>query len=124
MSGNHTPGPWAVLPEEVDRDYIRVRGTRLGDRYKVANVLTPTGQGVPAREAEETRANARLIAAAPELLEASQMGHEDSPGLPCGDLLAAANVLRNHMHIELAERLETKHAAERAAIAKAGGSNA
>ena len=69
MSAKYTPGPWAVLPEEVDRDYIRVRGTRLGGRYKVANVLTPTGEGVPAREADETRANARLIAAAPKMYE-------------------------------------------------------
>lgn len=69
MTANkHTPGPWTVLPEEVDRDYIRVRGTQIGMRYKIANVPTPTN-GVE-REAEETRANARLIAAAPELLEA------------------------------------------------------
>ena len=66
----HTPGPWQVLPEEVDRPYIRVRGTELGGRYKVANVPTPAYDGVDAREARETRANARLIAAAPELLEA------------------------------------------------------
>ncbi len=67
-----TPGPWAVLPEEVDKHYIRIRGTRLGGRYKVANVLTPFYEGVPAREANETRANANLIAAAPELLEVLQ----------------------------------------------------
>lgn len=72
MSTKHTRGPWTVLPEEVDRDYIRVRGTRLGERYKVANVLTPTGEGVPAREADETRANARLIANAPRMLEACE----------------------------------------------------
>lgn len=64
----HTPGPWVVLPEEVDRPYIRIRGTRLGCRYKVANVIALDYEGVPAREADETRANARLIAAAPELL--------------------------------------------------------
>jgi len=70
MSENkHTPGPWATMPEEVDRPYIRIRGTRLGGRYKVANVLTPDHEGVHAREAVETRANAKLIAAAPDLLE-------------------------------------------------------
>ncbi len=67
-----TPGPWVIKPEEVDRGYIRVRGARLGGRYKVANVVTPQYEGVLAREAEETRANANLIAAAPELLEALQ----------------------------------------------------
>ena len=67
-----TPGPWEIKPEEVDRPYIRIRGTRLGGRFKVANVLSPDYDGVHHREADETRANARLIAAAPELLEALQ----------------------------------------------------
>ena len=69
----HTPGPWRILPEECDKPYIRVRGTVLGARYKVANVITPSYEGVHEREAEETRANARLIAAAPELLEALKL---------------------------------------------------
>ena len=67
-----TKGPWQILPEEVDKDYIRIRGTVLGGRYKVANVPTPTYEGVPPREVEETRANAVLIAAAPELFAALQ----------------------------------------------------
>ena len=75
-----TPGPWEIKPEEVDRPYIRIRGTRLGGRFKVANVLSPNYDGVDHREAHETRANARLIAAAPELLEAltvtlDEIGH-------------------------------------------------
>lgn len=64
----HTEGPWQVMPEEVDKSYIRVRGTRFGGRYKIADVPTPIFLGVNSGEAEETRANARLIAAAPELL--------------------------------------------------------
>jgi hypothetical protein len=66
----HTNGPWRILSEEVDRSYIRVRGTVPGGRYKIANVPTVAYEGVPEWEAEETRANARLIASAPELLEA------------------------------------------------------
>jgi hypothetical protein len=62
-----------MLPEECDKPYIRIRGTRLGGRYKIANVLTPTYDRVHQREAEETRANARLIAAAPDLLEACKV---------------------------------------------------
>lgn len=65
-----TKGPWQILPEEADKDYIRIRGTVLGGRYKVANVPTPTYAGVPPRELEETRANAALIAAAPDMLAA------------------------------------------------------
>jgi hypothetical protein len=69
MSTQHTPGPWSVLPEECDKPYIRIRGTRLGGRYKIANVVTPVYEGASSQEAEETRANARLIAAAPDLLK-------------------------------------------------------
>ena len=72
MKTSHTPGPWLLLPEEVDKPYIRVRGTHLGGRYKIANVVTPIYENIHEREAQETRANARLIAAAPELLEALQ----------------------------------------------------
>jgi hypothetical protein len=64
----YTEGPWQIMPEEVDRDYIRIRGTRLGQRYKIANVLTPTHPGVSSKEAEETRANAALIVTSPRLL--------------------------------------------------------
>lgn len=74
MTAKHTPGPWAVLPEEADKDYLRIRGTRLGCRYKVANVHMPrlweSHDVMRDRENAESWANARLIAAAPELLEA------------------------------------------------------
>lgn len=67
-----TKGPWEVYPEEVDKPYIRIRGTQLGQRFKVSSVITPVYEGVLEREAKETRANAHLIAAAPDLLEALQ----------------------------------------------------
>lgn len=112
MSAKHTPGPWVTLPEEVDRDYIRVRGTRLGDRYKIANVLTPTGDGVPAREADETRANARLIAHAPEMLEALQAAVE------CGMVPISSakegGAFTHSRHVQVADMI-------RAVIAKATG---
>lgn len=69
---SNTLGPWRVLPEERDKPYIRIRGTRLGGRYKIANVISPNYEGVLAIEAIETSANARLIAAAPDLLAALQ----------------------------------------------------
>lgn len=90
----YTPGPWETLPEECDKPYIRVRGTRPGERYKIANVLTLAYEGVPAREADETRANARLIAAAPDLLEAAAavVARWDTPNwkdaAPTGEVIA------------------------------------
>lgn len=70
--GRHTRGPWELMPEEPDKPYLRIRGTVVGGRFKIANVLAPVYANVPPWEAEETLANARLIAAAPELLDALQ----------------------------------------------------
>lgn len=64
-----TKGEWQALPEECDKPCIRIRGTVPGGRYKICNVLTPVYYGVHEREAIETRANAALIAAAPEMYE-------------------------------------------------------
>lgn len=69
MSEKHTQGPWAYLPEECDKPYIRIRGTMLGGRYKIANVITPFYEGVHEREAKETRCNARLIAESPVMFD-------------------------------------------------------
>lgn len=58
--GEHTPGPWRVM------GYGIVKGSR---RCLIAHVYMQSGQGVDFGDAK-TNANARLIAAAPELLEA------------------------------------------------------
>lgn len=65
----YSKGPWEIKPEEVDKPYIRIRGTRLGGRFKIANVLTPIYENFPQLELDEVRHNARLIAAAPEMFE-------------------------------------------------------
>ncbi len=83
MSGEKfTKGPWVVKPEEVDRDYIRVRGDMPGGRFKVANVLTPVYDGVSDREAKETRANAALISAAPDLYSAVSLASRHAKRWP------------------------------------------
>lgn len=61
-----TPGPWRMMPAEAGKPYVRVRGSRLGERYKIANVLG----GESALEQEEAEANARMIAESPNMLDA------------------------------------------------------
>ena len=72
MKLKHTPGKWEIMSEEVGRDYIRIRGSALGKKYKIANVLHAGDifDNLYEKETEEVRANARLIAAAPDMLEA------------------------------------------------------
>jgi len=60
----HTPGPWEAAEHGDYGDYDGQCIVVLGDDLRIAVVL---GEGTP-----ETRANARLMAAAPELLEALQ----------------------------------------------------
>jgi len=71
MKLKHTPGKWVIMPEEVGRDYIRIRGSALGKKYKIANVLHAGDifNNLYEKETEEVRANARLIAAAPDMLD-------------------------------------------------------
>ena len=75
----HSPGPWQVMPEEAGHDYIRVRGTRIGERFKIADVACGPFEGYPRKtrhsELAEARANAQLVASAPELLAALQASH-------------------------------------------------
>ena len=66
-----TKGEWSILPIEESKEYIRIRGTGLGGRYKVANVIDLKNHHDKSswckREREESKANAHLIAAAPEM---------------------------------------------------------
>lgn len=118
----HTPDPWLMLPEEADKDYIRIRGGMLGSRFKIANVITPTYPGVHARELEETRANARLMIASPDLLKACLMGDPLGNAGPCL-LMTVADMIKTFAPNAAAE-LERKADAEAKAIAKATGKEA
>ena len=72
----YTAPPWQVMPEEDGVPYLRVRGAMPGGRFKIANVHVPNPNSEPCpewlvdRSMSESVANANLIAAAPELLEA------------------------------------------------------
>lgn len=119
MKAKHTPGPWQILPEECDKPYIRIRGTVLGGRYKVANVLTLVYDGAPEREAEETQANARLIAAAPELLELAKIAekHLRREFLKLAEKYAGTPYENDPAYIHAKQQLDNA----RAAIASASG---
>ena len=54
----HTPGPWSV------------KGTHYGDQFRAESIEPNICEMVSSRSPEETTANARLIAASPDLYEA------------------------------------------------------
>ena len=89
MNNKYTPGPWRIGTPPPNGE--QTVGTLNGLMVAVATI---------GAEMEETKANARLIAAAPELLEALQ------------------SVLDNCLD---SEGLCAAHAKARAAIAKATG---
>jgi hypothetical protein len=66
VSAQHTPGPWSIYEENK---YLRIFA---GKPHKPAAGTVPICgfEGMAYRDRNETEANARLIAAAPELLAA------------------------------------------------------
>ncbi len=62
MGAQHTPGPWMFLPDGERGQFVIL--TKLGHRLDIAETY-----GWPSTPRE---ANARLIAAAPDLLAAAQ----------------------------------------------------
>lgn len=74
MKAQHTPGPWHIgrtitgSEEDIQLSGLTGDGAKKYDCFVVAPAYTVAGVGGIGKE--ECRANARLIAAAPELLEA------------------------------------------------------
>jgi len=79
----HTPGPWAALVDEQVPErgacYIHAAG-QYGDEVIAEAYRVDADEG----GIEQREANARLIAAAPDLLEAARIGlralREEAPG--------------------------------------------
>ena len=66
MSTKHTPGPWSSASLDQDSNHLEVfAGTTDGEQVAVVK-----GHDLSTGKYYEAIANARLIAAAPELLEA------------------------------------------------------
>lgn len=67
----HTPGPWAYRPEKYDDwGFVRASDGALVAAAKDSSVPFAAFDEYRTRKADPYEANARLIAAAPELLEA------------------------------------------------------
>ena len=72
----HTPGPWAVRP-------LMGRPLVYKDREPVAEVSIPSSYFLPKKGSEEretVKANANLIAAAPDLYDALVRIYEEATG--------------------------------------------
>lgn len=67
MSAKHTPGRWWVSGADDDEVHCRIFAQDMGCDVHIALVKPPCVGGIIT--AEQLKANARLIAAAPELLE-------------------------------------------------------
>ena len=82
----HTPGPWEVKPYAWQRGNVSVFAPKFGRApYGACVAYTPCSDGVGG--AEGALANARLIAAAPELLEALKFygsSCDATESTPCG----------------------------------------
>jgi hypothetical protein len=99
----HTPGPWQTTDEKDRRGWLYIEGN-----YEVLARITGSPDDV------EAQANARLIAAAPELLEALRIAE--------GALKNPSPTLRARPgEMTIKERRHVARQAVRAAIAKAEG---
>lgn len=76
----HTPGPWIVERVRAFEHPVRIR-----EHFAVRNASGPTFAYLPEGRADIQQSNARLIAAAPDLLAALHQCAELLEGLPeCG----------------------------------------
>lgn len=108
MSARYTPGPWCVHERTAANQPIVVGRPEIGQRRTLVKVYQPLGSS-------EMEHNARLIAAAPDLLEALQNAEQHIVTMLTA--IAGGNT-------QAGARLADKDAvviAIRAAIAKATG---
>jgi hypothetical protein len=110
MTTHHTPGPWAHetalnMGYDTPVPYEKITCPQGGYLAKAVNNGRVSD--------EETKANARLIASAPELLEALEAAYEELEGY--------AELLQEQGHTEDADAVEAVWRKARAAIAKARG---
>ena len=83
--GQHTPGPWRVSVGDL---VVGANGRRVADCEHTPYLERPAAS-IP-----EDEANARLIAAAPELLEALECVLRDADRVAAGHAVTAAGMER------------------------------
>ena len=111
----HTPGPWHADvegPFALGGDSIEVEAVTddgMLVRRSIATLMIDTEENDDTPEAEEDKANACLIAAAPDLLAV------------CRDLFVWAQVLESQTHHTECDRLYESIEKAEAAIARATG---
>jgi hypothetical protein len=66
-TAQHTPGPWEIVPT-VQSDRKNIFSTRKGNEYHIGTLISGSRSSL-----RVFRANTRLIAAAPDLLEAAEL---------------------------------------------------
>lgn len=103
---NYTSGPWQVKPNSVGGPTVGPEGS------VVADIRTYGGPHVGGRQHPQTDANARLIAAAPDLLEALQE-------VVAGDAEEIEDAKR--LGVPFPDEMLAAYHKARAAIAKATG---
>jgi hypothetical protein len=124
-AGEHTPGPWFCGDEDEGADgveYVQVHAGSYGDETfrGIANVEADfDGENYLSLD-DTTRANARLIAAAPELLEALEGLHDVSERL-CDAIERQENDIGGESVLAVLGELGPATDRARAAIAKARG---
>lgn len=87
MSGKHTPGPWTLTHVEGSNFAIQrfeIRGM-FGDQSNVYPIFNRSLSAIDGGTICVSPQNARLIAAAPELLEALEMLVADFGGYPASE---------------------------------------
>ena len=112
MSDKHTPGPWRV--QATGNSFVVEEHTHT-------EAISVDENGNPCRWSEYNESNARLIAAAPELLDALRMWLDihDTPAGFAGKYGKALDAAIAAQQL----RVEAAASAARAAIAKATESN-
>lgn len=100
MTHNHTPGPWQLTDAGPNSGNI-VRGEITGaDGAHIADLIDADGQMTP----KQWKANAKLIRAAPELLEAmkkivKELSQDRDHGLKGEPVFYAINIARKAIEV-------------------------